>query len=537
MRIRSAVAALLIAAPAASAQTVELPDGLVAAGDYLVRGLIQSAVQFARSQAYVTYEDIYVDLRAGTMGISGLKLRPDAPWDMGGDCEVRIGEVETAGRSDHDLGVARVMFSDVDAALSCLSPEPAAMLREAGYLRLTVDAMAVDYEVDAASGGLKLAVNAVVADVVEVDASADFAYFAFTGPKNGAAPPGATVGGGPPFVAELSGAEIVIADIGFIERAGPMLAGFIGGFEAAPPLVEGGLLDMLTEGGARPAPPGARAFAADARAAVEGFLTGGARIALVLDPPSPVRLSEDVANSPAAAHEALRASISGQSGARRALVAPELLAAALSGGALDDGERLTAGRALATGAGAPLAPERAVAALAPLVASWNAEAALLSARALAGRDAYAAYDHALIAAAGGAEGARALLDRLERRMTVAGALTAQAKAGQGWPGAEALAGERAAALDAADIPALRRLARAAARGEGRPRDVAGAYMLALVAAASGDRGAAALRDRIDRRLSSRGGADAAEWARRRDEIAAQALDLWLTGGLSERLIK
>jgi hypothetical protein len=64
-------------------------------------------------------------------------------------------------------------------------------------------------------------------------------------------------------------------------------------------------------------------------------------------------------------------------------------------------------------------------------------------------------------------------------------------------------------------------------GKAMPRDAAAAYYLASLAAAGGDRGAATLRARLDRRYGADG--DAA-WASASAEAASLAVQTW-TGGL------
>ena len=60
--------------------------------------------------------------------------------------------------------------------------------------------------------------------------------------------------------------------------------------------------------------------------------------------------------------------------------------------------------------------------------------------------------------------------------------------------------------------------------------------LAALAAAGGDRAGATIRARIDARLSRRG-AGADTWAETREALGEEAINIWLEGGLAERLAR
>ncbi len=78
-----------------------------------------------------------------------------------------------------------------------------------------------------------------------------------------------------------------------------------------------------------------------------------------------------------------------------------------------------------------------------------------------------------------------------------------------------------------DLAGIRRMAHALSVGKAMPRDATAAYFLASLAAAGGDRGAATLRKRLDRRYG--GGGDAA-WTEAAAEAGRLAVQTW-TGGL------
>jgi hypothetical protein len=131
--------------------------------------------------------------------------------------------------------------------------------------------------------------------------------------------------------------------------------------------------------------------------------------------------------------------------------------------------------------------------------------------------------------AGGEAAAIGLADELEAELALAEVLNAQAEAAAAWPGAGEAEAEAGRLLAEADIAGIRRRAQAAATGRGRPRDYAGAYFWASLAAAAGDRGAAALRERLDTRFAGEPG-----WAETVAAQQARTLETW-TGGLAETL--
>jgi hypothetical protein len=106
---------------------------------------------------------------------------------------------------------------------------------------------------------------------------------------------------------------------------------------------------------------------------------------------------------------------------------------------------------------------------------------------------------------------------------------------QGWPGAAARQAADQALIEAADIGAVRERAHAAALGKGGPRSYADAYYWASLAAAAGDRSAAGLRERLDRRFARAEGAARDAWRVDSQAAAAGAIETWTSGGLGGRV--
>lgn len=517
-------ASLTIAAPI-HAQPVELPRGVVNFAEAAIRILLQTAASAARSQVKLTYDDIVLDLSAGRMALTGLAVRPDLPWDAYGDCTARIDALEIFSPASFDVTAGRIEIVGLDLPLACLPPDPQGAIAAAGYEAIRAPSLSIDFDYQAGSSALNLTIAGTLAETVDIEAALEFDYFwvqTSGGIMGNAVSPGEV--SGPPTaepVADLAFAEISLTDSGLLERAGPMLATMIGGFEAAPPMVEGLILQELGANG--------QPFAAEMRSAVEAFLTGDGKIVLTVAPEEPVRLGPELFDDPQTLFAALAPRASGQVAATGALVDRALLSAALAGEALSDEDRLTVGAALAEGVGAPRAPELALDVLAPLVLAGNAEAALIASQTLGADAAGEAYALALIAAAGGADGGLTRLDRLEAQLSFAAIRDAQSAIAEEMPNDDA-----DAVVASGDLAAIRTLASDMDRGVGVPRNYTTAYRLASLAAAGGDRSAAALRDRIDIRLSRRG-AGSGGWAETRAVAAAEALVVWLDGGLLDQL--
>lgn len=515
-------ASLTFTAPA-YAQPVELPKGLVGFTELVMQVVLQTAVSAARSQVELTYDDIVLDLAAGRTAMTGLEIHPALPWDQSGDCVASADAIELFAPAHLDISVGRIEIVGLNLPLSCLPPDPQGMILAAGYESLQAPTLAIDFDYHSGSSALDLTVSGTVTDAVAFEAAVELAYFwvQTTGglfdevTANGeiAPPPG-----GEP-VADLEFAEIAISNLGLLERAGPILGAMIGGFEAVPPMIEGAILQELG--------PDGQTFAVEMRSSVETFLAGDGKLVITVAPDSPLRLTPDLTEDPQVLFAALDPRASGAVAASSALIDRALLDAALSGGDLSDDDRLLVGAALADGVGAPRAPGLARDVLDPLVAAGNPEAALIASESLGYGAKGEAYALALIAAAGGADGGLTRLDRLEADLDFETINEAQEAIGTAADGENDVIAQ-------GDLTAIYNLARDLDRGVGVPRNYAAAYRLAALAAAGGDRGAAALRDRIDARLSRRG-AGSEGWAAARDKASEAALDAWLAGGLLDRL--
>ena len=139
-------------------------------------------------------------------------------------------------------------------------------------------------------------------------------------------------------------------------------------------------------------------------------------------------------------------------------------------------------------------------------------------------DLQSAYSMTLRAMAGGEAAAIGLADEQEAELPLVAALNAQADIADAWPGADQAEAQADELLAAGDVAGIARRAQAAATGRDRPRNYARAYYWASLAAAAGNRGGAALRDRLDARFEGQTG-----WAETVAAEQANALETWTSG--------
>jgi hypothetical protein len=499
--------ALALHTVAAAAQT-PAPDWLDRLGSGAMRFGAQMAVTLLRSVADVTYDEMLIADGGRSVTLIGLTLRPDMPGPEPlamvmadappcvitvARAEILLGEPDTPERTTLEL-------TGIDAPLACLSLEAETTATMLGLDRLAIDRAGIDLHYDFASSRLQLAARLSVPDAGEIGADADFGYFWVK----------QTRGMGRPVPAiRLDALSLDLENSGLIERLRPMMQAR----EMTPDRLEmmtaAGLGGMLSDNGRRRLSEAERAFVKQTAEAVGGFAKTGGRIALRARAPEGIWLDPETEPSPGALIEAFAPGVThGEAPPEAPAIAPAMLAAALAGEPLDDADRLRVARAMMLGKGAPLAPALGAELAAPLADAGHPEVLRLIADALADTDPEAAYAAAL--RAGGAAGA---LDRIEPRLPLARVLALQDAARDG--ALDALPGDLGAG---ARIAAL-----AAAEGRLAPRDYARAWLLASLSAATGDRAAAALRDRLDLRLTRR---DAAAWRARAATLQATSLALW-----------
>lgn len=494
----------------------------------LQRLAVQYAVLMTRSFVDLTYETIAVEPGTSDLVVTGLRLYPELDWDAGRRCAIAIDRIVIADANSFEVLRSTIGLSGVAIRPACLQPDTAGMLAELGYDGLAIESAAIDVAYHLPGSSAELDVQAALAEAAEIGLTAHFDYLWFRMPAAADADP-MTAEVAPVPIARLGWAELVVENHGLWQALEPMLAEQIGDPNAIPDILRMVLGELLTEGGTRTATAEETAFVENLADEIARFVENRDRIVLTVAPEGGVLLTEELARAPDALIAALGPTVSSTPRAQREMIAPAELAAALAGDeGLDEAARLRVAEALVTGVGAPRSVETASRLLAPLAEVWNARAALLAARAgqRAG-DAQAAYAMALRAMAGGERAAIPIADELEAALPLVAVLSAQGESAAGWPGAGADAAEGDGLVAASDLAGMRRRARAAADGRGRPRDYAEAYYWASLAAAAGDRGAASQRDRLDARFAGEEG-----WHEAAAAAAARALETWTAGGLA-----
>jgi hypothetical protein len=521
----TAIVALAIAAAPASAQETSVATAL----QTLQRMVIQYAVLFSRSFIDLTYENIAIEPGTGDVTLTGLRLYPELDWDQNRRCVLLVDRLVMADAHGLETLGSALSLGGLTIPPPCLQPEASATLSAFGYDGLTIEDVAIDIDYHIPSSSADLELSASVANAAEIGLTAHFDYLWFRVPVADPTDPASATAEAVP-VARLGRAELIVRNEGLFEALEPMIAEQLGGdLSAIPQGVRVSVGEALTEGGTRTPTAEETAFVEELAAQVARFVENRDRIVITAEPEAgSVLLTGELMDSPAALIAALDPVVSAVPSAFRRMIAPAELAAALSGGAdLDDEIRLRVGEALVTGVGAPRAVAAGRALLAPLAEEWDARAALLTARAdREAGDLQAAYSMALRAMAGGESAAIGLADELEAELPLVVVLNAQADIGDGWPGTDEAVAEADRLVGEGDVAGIRERAQAAALGRDRPRDYAGAYFWASLAAAAGDRRAAALRERLDARFVGQNG-----WAETVAAQQARALETW-TGGLA-----
>ncbi|MEM1346453.1 MAG: hypothetical protein AAGI34_17965 [Pseudomonadota bacterium] len=535
LRSLTALPLLLILAarpdPAQTQSVQDLDPGVASLLFAVQRFAVQFGLLNLRTFTDLTYDSISFDPRTGDTSVNGLRVSPRLPWDPSRACTIEIERlVGYAAQPDVDTLRSDIEIEGVGVPAACFEPAVALTVQGLGYERIEVSAAALSMAYTLSSSAAELRLSADLDDAAALDVATHFDYVWVAG-----------LGRDDPDdfepLAHLESAEIQFVDAGLWERIKPMVSAQVGDLNAAPALVRV-LLGQVLAGPGGTTTPEKTAFVDNVATELERFIRDGDRLVLKMAPTGGAWLDDDLFQTPQRMIETLEPELSVAPLAAERVIAPALVTAALTGEAdLAPEVRLEVGEALLSGIGAPKAVGAGLDLLAPLAEAWNGEAAALMSKALLDEgDIIEGYALALRAMAASTPGAQALASRAEAELGVGEMLDIQATALAEWPEAGALENTQAEAIEAGDVNALRRLAAAAEAGRAQPRDHAGAYRLAALAAAGGNAGAAQLRDRLDARFTDGDGTDP-DWAGLRDEVAAEALEVWTEGGLGARVLE
>lgn len=482
---------------------------------FIQRVMSHYAILTARSFVDLTYEQLTIEPGTNHLIVSGLKIYPILDWDQEGKCEISIDRAVAGDVYSFETISTGWELSGVTVPNACLDPEVGGMLGSFGYEQIVVDTASIEMSYTLPDSSAEMVIQAAIADALDVSINARFDYLWFNLPIDGY--------GDPQPIIQLGSAEVAIENRGLYERLEPMVAAQMGDVNAIPQMIQMGLSQMLSEGGSRTPSEVETAFVANLSAEVGRFLTEKNRLVVTAAPEGGVWLDESAFDSPQNLISALRPEVSGIPSAYRKIIPPAEMSAALAAGATpDEATALKIGEALVTGVGAPRSVGDAARLLEPLAANWNGRAAALLAQAHASTGNHEqAYESALIALAAGDLSVLGIADEAEAKLPLQSVLDMQEKVGDDWPGGEEFKSSFEAAISAGDIAQIRKHANATSVGRGLPRSYKASYMLATLAAAGGDRGAANLRDRLDRRF----GGDSS-WQAAAAEASSVALQVW-----------
>ncbi|RDC74437.1 hypothetical protein DLJ49_03885 [Rhodovulum sp. 12E13] len=486
--------------------------------DRVAESVLQSLLMTARTQADIVYGAMSVDVLGARATLTDLRVWPFLDWDEAGDCAIEVARVAVQGSplTVTDRAKMRLAAHGVSVPAACLPPDGRAALAAVGRSEVALSYVAATLDYDVPSAGAQMTLRATAPGFAAADLAARFDYLWFEADDEMEEPQP---------VAFLEEASLGLEDLGGWPSVAPLLPPQLLDAGSAAFLVEG-FLGSAVIGMGGGAEAGAtlseeqRRFVDSAVEAWTAFLAEPGRLELATQIPAgaPVYLDPAWNDAPAEAFAALAPVIAHGTGAAAGPVPRAALRAALEAvqGGTESGiapdARLDVGRALVTGIGAPRDVAAGVALLEGLAGTGDADAAALLAEALETRDPEAAYGWALRAAAAGAPGAAARLDRLERQVPPVAALAAQ----------DTLAGPLDAVAGAGRA-VLSDLAQARLTGQGAVRSYRHAATLARLIGASGDPEGRALLEEIDARMAGGGSA----WSAVEDEAAAAALALWL----------
>lgn len=532
-RTALALAASLIALPAA-ADTPAAGWLDLLSPDRIATVLIQTGITAMRSQAEFTYDALAVDVAGGSVSLTGLVGAPLPAAGADPGCRFAAQRLAVSGLAPGatDFGRLRIEAIGLTLAAACLEREPREALTAVGIETLAIDRAAVAVAYRFGSGSADVAVQFDLAGLAAVEATLVLDYLALVEPG---------MGGEPVPLARFRSGAVTVEDAGLLARLRPLLPPEM----ADPAAAARGLAGELARGLERenraaelrkriargdssdagvdaPLTAAQRAFVDSFEAQAARFLRDGGAVTLAAAATGPAVLIDAAAfdGDSRPLFEALAPRFVALPPARAAILPAVLVGRAITvPGGLSGDERRQVGLAFLAGRGVPRDLDRGAALLSPLAGEPAVAAAL--AEALAGRDPVAAYGHALAAAAAGAPGGLALLDRIEAALDPAAMLAAQAAAEPPAEGDDAFA----------SVAALRSAALARLMGTTRPRSYPQAWYFASLAAAAGDGAGAAIRDEIEARMAARGPAAEAAWQAAIAPVAAVILRDWLARDL------
>ena len=493
----------------------------------LQRFLVQHILLAGRSFFDFTYEHLAVEAETNTLILSGLKFYPPIDPEQDLECEISIDQIVVDGTYDLDLVSIGLEVSDARIPNTCFGPEAREVLTGAGYENVLFEIASIDTAYSLPDSSAEIVLRLAVQDAAVISLDAEFDYLWFTQPIVG-------IFDDPYLLGMISHAEFTVEDIGLVKRIEPVIVERTGLSESdIPRMLQMAVLQMLGIDGSQSLTEEEQAFAEKLSAGVSAFWENQEPLIVTVNPVDYVFSDDIFLASEADRLGFLRPEISNVPSTLRSIVPPTEVAAALADAdSLDDATRMKIGTALLTGDGAPRSIEAGARILLPAAMNGSGEAASILAKAYQSAGRYEdAYEMALIAVASGDQGALAVADELEQRMPLVKIMTLQDEVSAHWPGTADFEAAIDAAVADGDVRAIAGHAHAVLAGRDLPRSFSIAYMLATLAAAASDHGAAKLRDRLDRRF----GGDV-YWQSAASEASDEAMTLWIDGGMGSTIL-
>lgn len=507
--------------------------------DRLANSLAQSGVMAIRGFADLRYDDLDISPLEGRAVLSGAVL---IPYEQNGDetCEIHLGRAMfTSSPLDQiEQLEGELDLFDLTVSAGCLDFSTRMMVNEIGLEALQLDHAALTLSYHVPSGGLEIDFSADMAGIAELIGEVDFSYFAVDLEREEP-------------VAMLDHGVLEIIDRGYAQGLRPYLPPEItdpASFQAI--LLEELVLDELPievppqEGSASGSGKGddatgsaplaeppidparqeqvdsAEALIASVAQAAQSWANDPSRLLIEINPEHPVRLEEDLFEDFIAFAHVMQPQLeSGMAEAPEPISTEQSLqiAAWLGGQDVDmpESDRLRYAEAFLSGLGVPRDIELGLELLTPLMESGQPMPIDTLIEHLDQVPSEFAYRVLRGAAASGNASAFANLDRVERELGLAQALSLQIREPASRDVAE---GESARDLRLASFERL--------TGLDAPRDYMGAYYLALLARAGGDRGALAILDQIEEMGRGLEGEDAENWQQMLSDGRTLAMTHW-----------
>ena len=470
---------------------------------------------FIRNFVDLSYELLTVEPGSNTVIVSDLEFNPTLDWDPNRKCEILIFQAIADSVFNFEIISVELELSEVRMSSNCFEPKLRAILAGLGYPEVTLDTLSIEFDYSLPDSSADFGITATMRDAMVASILLEFDYFwlNLTNDRHNA---------------RLEFSELLFENKGLWGRLEPTLATRIGSEIALPYLIEGYFHGVLSENGTRTPTHAEQEFLKNLREGISAFLKEKRYLVVTAAPDGGIWLDDNFFSSPLNLINVLRPSISNKPSSIFSIVSPMDLRVALSDSSdLDDAKRMKIGKALLTGLGAPRSIDDGAVLLLPMAKKWSGEAAAMLANAFESVGRYdEAYEMALIALATGDLSVLSVADELEQRIPMLKILSIQDDISNRWPGAANFRSAIEAAVTVGDVGAIRGHANAASIGGRSPRSYSTSYMLATLAAAGGDRGAAKLRDRLDHRFGRE-----IHWSSEANKAAREALDLWVNGGM------